>query len=124
MRVEICFEDAIQYEWFLMKDSIQFPEEGVPLTWGYNWVREPLGMATDIRREDDGALTTELVFRKPQDEEDVNILLKNDDIEVSMWANEVSEKRCENLKIVHKASLKAVCLVITMPANPGAKVNL
>lgn len=112
MRVEICFEDAIQYEWFIIKDAIEFPDE-VPLTWGYDWQRLPIGKATDIRREDDGAITTELVFNKPEDGESIEILLKNHDVDVSMYGTNVTDERFEDLKIIHKATLRAVVIIMS-----------
>lgn len=122
MRVDICYEDAIQYQWFLVKDSIQLPEEA-PLTWGFDWQRLPIGKAKDFRREEDGLITAELEFFKEEYQEDVETLLKNDDAAASMYANEVVDERCEDLRIVYKAVLKAVAIVMTLtPANPGAVI--
>lgn len=116
MRIEICFEDAVQYQWFLVKDSIEFPDE-VPLTYSYNFDRPSLGHVKDIRREDDGAITGEMVFFNPKDEEDVKIFLRDNEMEISMYANNVTDERCEDLRIVYKASLRAVVLVL-IPVFP------
>lgn len=112
MRIEICFEDAIQYEWFIVKGALEFPDE-VPLTWGYDWQRFPLGKATNIRREDDGAITAELMFNKPEEGEDIESLLKNQHVDVSMYGTNVTDERFENLRIVHKATLRAVVIIMS-----------
>jgi len=111
MRVEICYENAIQYQWFIVEGAIEFPDK-VPLTWTYNFDRPPLGHVTDIRREDDGGITGEMVFVKDEYKENVELLLKNNDVEASMYANEVTDERCEDLRIVYKAALKAVVIVM------------
>lgn len=126
MRIEICYEDAIQYEWFLVKGAIEFPEK-VPLTWSYNFDRPPLGHVTDIRREDDGAITGEMVFFRPSEpqaaalategEKIIEEGLENGYMFPSMYANQVTDERFENLRIVYKATLKAVVIIVN-PAFP------
>lgn len=121
MRIEICYEDAIQYQWFIVKGALQLPEE-VPLTLGYNFSQDfPIGKVRDIRREDDGAVTGEMFFFKPASpqaadvavEREAHILegLEKGWYDGSMYANEVTDERIEDLRIVHRASLKAVVIV-------------
>lgn len=127
MRIEICYEDAIQYDWFLVKDSIELPEK-VPLTWSYNFDRPPLGNVIDMRREEDGSITGEMEFHEPSDPTEaeraranaahIEDSLEKDYVFPSMYANNVTDERCEDLRIVYKATLRAVVLIVS-PALQG-----
>lgn len=117
MRVEICYENAWQYNWFIVEGGLEFADE-VPLTWGYDWQRGPIGKVADIRREKDGAITGEVSFYKSEYKVDVELLLKNNDAEVSMYANKITDERvAEDLRIAYKATLRAVVIILN-PAFP------
>lgn len=117
MRVEICYENAWQYNWFIVEGGLEFADE-IPLTWGYDWQRDPIGKVTNIRREKDGSLTGEASFYKVEYKGDVEILLKNNDAEVSMHATNITDERvAEDLRVAYKATLRAVVIVLN-PAFP------
>ena len=119
MRVEICYEDAIQYQWFLVKNSIQIPDEA-PFCWNYDFQRLPLGKAKDFRREDDNGvtvITAELEIFDDKDRKLIETFLKNEDAEISMYANHVADQRFEDLRVVWEATLRAVVLVM-IPSFP------
>lgn len=125
MRVEIGFENALDENevWFILKGALDIPDEGVPIVWNYDFGRLPIGKAVNIKREQDGGITSELRFNREDDAENAQILLNNKDVQPHIFATNVKSDRHDGVREVQKATLRAVSLVVVPAGNPGSRIN-
>jgi len=61
MRYIICYEGKEMVpNQFIVKDALKVEDEIITISWNFNFTDPPIGEATDIQHEDDGALTAEI----------------------------------------------------------------
>lgn len=68
MRHILCYENALSIgDQFWVDGAIKWTEERVPVVWNFDGsdVRNLLGWATDIQRDDEGCITAEIKFHGP-----------------------------------------------------------
>lgn len=107
----MCIEDALNVGWFMPKGSAVLPEESVPLCWAYEFDRPPLGIAVDFRREVDGEITAFLSFFDAARAEDARVLFEAGDIEASVFANEITEEKHDDVREILSFRIRSVNLI-------------
>jgi hypothetical protein len=61
MRVVIAFEgkQTLKHQ-SLLPNALKWDEEPIPISVNADWSKPPVGMATDIQRDDEGVITAEV----------------------------------------------------------------
>lgn len=108
MRVTIVVEGQhLDQGRFVAKGALKW-EEGVaiPVTLGTAFDRPPIGIATDIRREEDGRITAEL------------------DLDAYIFANALESSKEDGVQTITSAQLKAINLIRDSTlANPAYSIG-
>ena len=105
----------------LRPGSLKWEEESLPITWqGRNTLQDIIGTATELRREDDGCLTAEVLWNsKGQEMLDalgVDVNTPKSGAWLTIYANHVEEEhlrlRGERMRVIHSATLRYLYVVL------------
>lgn len=113
MRRVLCREGREDFGNFIEAGAIKWEDKPYSLCGpGDNWAQEaPVGVVENIRREDDGRITGEVGNLHP----DAYLLLENKDVGVTIYANELIDRRENGVRIIKSATLKACFLDVDVP---------
>ena len=110
MRKRICYEDALVFgDQFLIEGSVNWDEDAqLPLVWDFGVdTKSLLGHATDLRREEDGAITAELTFQDPKNE----ALAEAEDLSATFFADEVGQETHDGVQVFYRLRLRKIAIV-------------
>lgn len=104
---------------FLMEGSVKWGEDPIPVVWHAQWGNADafLGLASDFRREADGAITCEF---EPNDNwskfgVDLDGMLKRGEFGLTIYGNQLVEHKVDSLRVVDNVFLRGCFFDIGCP---------
>ena len=111
MRKIICYENALDFSNCFIVDGAAKWDDKLPIVWNFsNELNDVLGQAVDLRREEDGAITAELMFLDLS----VNKLMSAGDTFVTIYANELDYESCDGIRVFHNLRIREISVLPAM----------
>ena len=116
MRKVICYENALAVgDHFLLEGSVKWdPEKRFPVVWNFSYeLHSLLGWATDLQREEAGAITADIEFIDLTNAK----LVEDEDLPVTFEGNEVREEMHDGVREISNVKVRGLSVVL-QPAVP------
>lgn len=110
MRKVIGYENALGVgNHLLLEGSVKWEvDKQFHIVWNFDYtVNNLLGHASDLRREDDGAITAELDFR----DADIAELVKRDNLPATFEGNDVVQEVFDGVRVFHSVTVRGIAIV-------------
>ena len=113
MRKIVCIEDGDPIQGRVINDMALNWTDNLPLVWQFGHVKieDVLGHASDIRREENGRITAEIVFNETTKGQQAKEGLENGDLACTIWANKIDEVILDGVQRVKSATVREISVV-------------
>jgi hypothetical protein len=121
MRKIICREGVEDLGHIFEVGSLQWSDP-LPLVWNFSHdnIGNVLGRAEDIRREENGEITAEIVFNDSDKAQQARTTLENKDTCCTIFANKIYEKRitvgedeeAHAVRLIKSATIREVSVIL------------
>lgn len=94
--------------------ALRWEDEELPLCWNFDH-NELLGVASDIRREDDGQITAEItIYEETDNQKHAQVVMDHGDVATTVYVTDLSEHKDEdgNKRIVESGRIRSVNMVL------------